>query len=365
MNEFDVIVVGGGPAGATAAATCAQRGLRVALFEHARFPRHKVCGDVINPNCWPIFERLGVARNIQALPQQTIEGARFTATGRHVLTVPLPCRTIAIRRSLLDAALLDHARSSGVHVIEGETVHDVLANRRVVTSRAEYGARKAIIGADGRHSVVARKVGLARLRRRGNGSVAFQAHFRAPATLDHRVQLHLFRGGYCGLVRVDAERANLCIVTGPWAARFHRDCEALFARTVWQNPHFRESGVAPEPLEPMQSAHPLRAPANCAAGYGVFLAGDALRVMEPFTGQGIFFALRTGEMAAEAVGHPSRREEWYAAAVAALYRQRGRTNEYLRHAMYRERAARVVIPLLRNAPRLARWLADNVLGGER
>ena len=61
MSDFDVIVGGGGPAGATAATFCAQRGLRVALFEHARFPRHKVCGDVINPNCWPVLERLGVA----------------------------------------------------------------------------------------------------------------------------------------------------------------------------------------------------------------------------------------------------------------------------------------------------------------
>ncbi len=365
MNEFDVVVVGGGPAGATAAAACAQRGLRVALFEHARFPRHKVCGDVINPNCWPVFERLGVARKIRELPQQTIDGACFTTTGRHVLTVALPHPTVAIRRSLLDAALLDHARSCGVHVIEGETVHDVLANGRVATSHGEYGARTAIIGADGRHSVVARKTGLARLRRRRTESVAFQSHFRAPATLDHRVQLHLFRGGYCGLVRVDAERANLCIVTGPWAARFHHDCEALFARTVWQNPHFRETGVAPEPLESLQSAHPLHAPVNRAAGHGVFLAGDALRVMEPFTGQGIFFALRTGEMAAEAIGQPSRREEPYAVAVATLYRQRGRANDYLRHAMYHERAARVVIPLLSHAPRLAYWLADNVLGGER
>ena len=87
--------------------------------------------------------------------------------------------------------------------------------------------------------------------------------------------------------------------------------------------------------------------------------------MEPFTGQGIFFALRTGELAAEAISRPARREEPYAVAVATLYRQRGRANDYLRHAMYHERAARVVILLLSRAPRLAYWLADNVLGGER
>jgi flavin-dependent dehydrogenase len=364
MNEFDVIVVGGGPAGATAAAGCAQRGLRVALFEHARFPRHKVCGDVLNPNCWPILERLGVARKIRELPRHAIDGACFTTTGRHTLRVTVPPTTVAIRRSLLDAALLDHAGSCGVRVIEGETVHDVLTNGGVRTSHGEYAARTAIIGADGRHSVVARKAGLACFRHRGSEHVALQSHFRAPTTLDHHVQLHLYRGGYCGLVRVDAEQVNLCIVTGPWAARFHRDCEALFAHTAWQNPHFRELGIAPVPLEPVRIAHPLQAPASRASGHGVFLAGDALRVMEPFTGQGIFFALRTGELAAEAIGNHSESERWYGSAVATLYRQRGRTNAWLRHAMYRERVARAILPLVEHAPPLARWLADDVLGGD-
>jgi len=364
MSEFDVIVVGGGPAGATAAAGCAQRGLRVALFEHARFPRHKLCGDVLNPNCWPVLERLGVARRIRELPRQAIDGACFTATGRQTLCVAVPPATMAIRRSLLDAALLDHARSCGVRVIEAETVHDVSTGRRVRTTHGEYAARTAIIGADGRHSVVARKTGLAGFRRRGNKHVAFGSHFRAPTALDHRVQLHLYRGGYCGLVRLDKEQVNLCIVTGPWAGRFSRDCEALFAHTVWQNPHFRELGIAPEPLDPLRMAHPLQAPASRATARGIFLAGDALRVMEPFTGQGIYFALRTGELVAEAIGAHSHSERWYASAVATLYRQRGRTNACLRQAMYRERTAWAILVLVERAPSLARWLADNVLGGD-
>jgi len=364
MSEFDVIVVGGGPAGSTAAAGCAQRGLRVALFEHARFPRHKLCGDVLNPNCWPVLERLGVARRIRELPSQAIDGACFTATDRQTLRVAVPPATVAIRRSLLDAALLDHARSCGVCVIEAETVHDVSAHGRLRTAHGEYAARTAIIGADGRHSLVARQAGLAGSRRRGNEYVAFGSHFRAPTTLDSLAQLHLYRGGYCGLVRLDTEQVNLCIVTGPWAARFHADCEALFAHTVWHNPHFRELGIAPEPLDPLRIAHPLQAPPSRATGQGFFLAGDALRVMEPFTGQGIFFALRTGELAAEAIGARSQSERWYASAVATLYRQRGRTNACLRRAMYRERAARAILPLVERAPSLARWLADNVLGAD-
>jgi flavin-dependent dehydrogenase len=183
--------------------------------------------------------------------------------------------------------------------------------------------------------------------------------------LDRRVQLHLFRGGYCGLVRVDAERVNLCIVTDRSGARFHNDCEALFGHTVRQNPHFRNLGIEPEPLEPLQSVHPLRGPMNAPARNGVFLVGDALRIMEPFTGQGILFALRTAEIAAESIGSPSQSERSYVANVTTLYQQRGRTNEWLRRVMYREQAARVIIPLVRRLPALARWLADNVLGEER
>jgi flavin-dependent dehydrogenase len=365
MDDFDVIVVGGGPGGAAAAALCARRGLRVALFEHSRFPRHKVCGDVINPNCWPVLEKLGVAEKIQALPYQEIETAVFTAPAGGVIDIPLPPRGRAIRRSLFDQALLEHARACGAQVFDEETVHEITPEKRVLTSTGSHRARKGIIGADGRHSITARSAGLVRKPPGGNGHIAFQTHFHAPPSLDRRVQLHLFRGGYCGLVGVDAERVNLCIVTDRRGARFHNDCEALFAHTVGQNPHFCSLGIDPEPLEPLQSAHPLRGPMNVPARNGVFLVGDALRVMEPFTGQGIFFALRTAEIAAESIDSFSQPERNYTADVTTLYQQHGRTNEWLRRVMYHEPATRAVIPLIRRLPGLAHWLADNVLGEER
>jgi flavin-dependent dehydrogenase len=365
MNDFDIIVVGGGPGGATAAALCTQRGLRVALFEHTRFPRQKVCGDVINPNCWPVLEKLGAAERIRALPHHEIDAALFAAPAGGRVNIPLPRGAIAIRRSLFDHALLEHARSCGVEVFEDQAVHEITTEKQVITSLGRYRARTGVIGADGRHSVTARSAGLVRMLPEGNGHIAFQAHFRASPALDDRVQLHLFHGGYCGVVRVDAERANLCIVTDRRGARFHNDCEALFAHTVQQSPHFRNLGIDPEPLEPLHSTHPLRRPMNIPARNGIFLVGDALRVMEPFTGQGIFFALRTAEIVADSVGSPSHPERNYTANVTTLYRQRGRTNEYLCQVMYRERAARAVIPLVQRLPGLARWLADNVLGEER
>lgn len=365
MSKFDVIVVGGGPAGATAATLCAQRGLSVALFEHARFPRHKVCGDVINPNCWPVLERLGVAEKVRALPQHRIEGATFTTADGGLLHVPRRTNVgslTAIRRSLFDAALLEHAKDAGVAVFEDDTVHGITAGCEVATHSGRYISLKGIIGADGRHSVVARTAQLVRNAGRRNGHIAFQAHFSAPNTMDDRVQLHLFPGGYCGLVRLDEERVNLCIVTDRQEARLHNDCEALFGRTVLQNPHFRTLDIAPSPLEPLRSAHPLCGPMNIPAKNNVFLVGDALRVMEPFTGQGIFFALRTAELAAHAIVNSQSPAAAYAGAVAQLYHAQARTNGWLRRLMYHDRTASFVINAFPRAPWLIRRFADNVLG---
>jgi menaquinone-9 beta-reductase len=357
MERFDVLVVGGGPAGTTVATRCAQCGLAVGLIEHKRFPRHKVCGDVLNPNCWPILERLGVAGRIRALPQQALSGALFTT--QHGSALAVAHRGLrAINRSVLDAALLDHAKSVGVMLFEGETAHDVGRGWRVSTTDRELTSR-FLVGADGRHSLVAQKAGLASPRKNLRcNNIALQAHFPAPPAMDDRVHLHMFAGGYCGIVRIDETRLNLCIVTDPGGARYHRDCERLFAHTVWQNLQFRALDIIPQPLEPIQSAHPLRTPPNKACGHGAFLVGDALRTVEPFTGQGIFFAMRTGELAAQAICEGVD----FTAAVRALYCQQGRTNRLLHQLMYRERAADVFASTLLRVPALKRWFAGTVLG---
>src|SRR5690349_19116062 len=83
--RYDVIIAGAGPAGASCAAFCARRGMRVALLDRARFPRDKVCGDYLNPRCWEVFERLGVAGKVLALPRHETPGFLFsTAAGRLV-----------------------------------------------------------------------------------------------------------------------------------------------------------------------------------------------------------------------------------------------------------------------------------------
>lgn len=350
QEQFDVIVVGGGPAGSTAATFCARAGFSVALFEHKLFPRHKVCGDVLNPGCWPVFEQLGVAGKIRALPQHPIHSARFATNAGASIDVPI--QACAIRRSQLDAALLEHARACGVIVFEGEAVRGIPEPLTILTGKGRYLARQGIIAADGRHSIFAKPSEPAQVA----GPIAFQAHFRAPSQVDGTVQLHLFPSGYCGVVRVDDEHVNVCIVTDRAGARLHDDCEALFHHTVWHSRQFRALGIVPEPVTPLHSAHPLVTSMNAPRHDRVWLVGDALQTREPFTGQGIFFALRTGALAVQSI----RSGNDYLAAARELYARRGRTNRWLRHLMYHDRLAAPVIQLLRRWPNAVRWLADNV-----
>ncbi len=113
---FDVAIVGGGPAGSSCAAFCAAAGLRVALLERENFPREKVCGDCINPACWPILRRLEVAEGVRGLPHGKLDRVEFIGIGGRRLSVELPVgddAEIAIKRSLFDQLLLDRARELG------------------------------------------------------------------------------------------------------------------------------------------------------------------------------------------------------------------------------------------------------------
>src|SRR4051794_29496486 len=123
-----ILVVGGGPAGAVCAALCARAGLHVTLLGRATFPREKVCGDCLNPNCWPILERLGVADRALEWPHARLSMVCFAdAKGRNRgYALPASGRgEIAVPRREFDDLLLNHARAAGAAVLEESAVTEV------------------------------------------------------------------------------------------------------------------------------------------------------------------------------------------------------------------------------------------------
>ena len=303
MEIVDVAIVGGGPAGASCAAFCAAGGLRTLMLEREKFPREKVCGDCINPACWPVLEQLEVALEIRNWPHGILNAVEFISIGGRKLRVDLPSEEqieIAIKRSLFDHVLLKRARELGAEIREEATViamdRTAADNWKIDIVRETFAAR-VVVGADGRNSTVARLRNF--LPRSERERVALQAHIPLPRDFGNRVVLQFLPQGYSGQAPVNDSELNLCLVGAP---------PTISSLRVWAE---REFNLPKE--QTWRTITPLtRAPIS-VAHENLFFIGDAARVVEPFTGEGIYYALRSGELAARAIIKTIRGEDRQAA----------------------------------------------------
>ncbi len=291
MKEtYDVVIAGGGPAGASCGTVCAQGGLRTLILEKSRFPRDKVCGDCINPACWPVLDRLGVSKAILGASHTKLNGVRFIAVDGRATFVPFrtPRRgEIAIRRLIFDAILLDRAREAGAEVLENTPVKAVSRGPlpwRIETDLGQFRA-KYLIAADGRNSTVARMLGLMPLASKNR--IGLQTHAARTGESDSAVSLRLLPFGYCGISSIDNQMLNVCLVSRP------RDIASL---KEWAQNEF---DIA-DPHNWRTIAPLSRRSINPVLGHLLF-TGDAARVVEPFTGEGIYYAIASGELAARSI----------------------------------------------------------------
>ncbi|HEY3899384.1 MAG TPA: geranylgeranyl reductase family protein [Chthoniobacter sp.] len=344
--EYDVAIIGAGPAGSTCAAFCAQAGWRTLLLEKTRFPRDKVCGDCINPACWPVLERLGVADRVRAQPHSQLAEVAFVSPRGRTLRLPLAASDrgeIAIPRRLFDAALLDRARELGATVHEDTALTALEPGWRLQTTHGDFSARW-LVAADGRNSTVARLLGL--LPATAKDRIGVQAHLPLPPEYHRRVAMHFLPFGYCGINDVGNETLNLCLVARP---------ERLPDLKAWAADRF------PIPADQTwRTITPMSRPALAPAQGRLLVIGDAARLVEPFTGEGIYYALASGELAARhllADDVPG-----FAAAHARLYGGRMWVNHLARAAVLRPWLADGMLEVARIFPGTLRYLTRKVVG---
>ncbi|MBA3273250.1 MAG: NAD(P)/FAD-dependent oxidoreductase [Chthoniobacterales bacterium] len=329
MEKFDVAIVGAGPAGSACAALCAEAGFRTLLLEREKFPREKVCGDCLNPSVWPVLERLGLAQRVRALPHGELRRVDFVPIRGRTVSVDLPEHAeIAVKRSLLDQLLVARAKELGAEFAEQQTVTAITEpndarNEWQIKAAGEAYAASALVAADGRNSTVARLFGL--LPRPQKERVGLQTHVPLPPGFGERVVLQFLPAGYSGQAPVGTGELNLCLVSKA------RDINEL---RDWAE---REFGVPPD--HQWRTITPLRREALAPARRRLFLVGDAARVVEPFTGEGIYYALHSGELAARAIhkliesGDEEAAVREYTSAHEELYRGRLWVNRLARAAV--------------------------------
>ena len=352
---FDVAIVGSGPAGASCATFSARAGLRTLLVERETFPREKVCGDCLNPGCWPVLERLEVAHRVRELPHGKLARVDFVAIGGRTVSVGLPPNAeIAVKRSVFDGIVLQRARECGAEVREGTTVTSLEFGGSFwkITASGEPLQARALVAADGRNSTVARLLGL--LPRIGKERVGLQTHLPLPACFGDRVVLQFLPEGYSGQAPVGNGELNLCLVGQPAAMpALRRRAEAQFGIP----PAYAWRTITPLRRAPLPPARPR-----------AFLVGDAARVVEPFTGEGIYYALRSGELAAEATvlllkeNDEQRALRSYTAAHEQLYRGRLWVNRFARAAVLSPRITSALLRAGLIPPQVLHLLTGKVIG---
>jgi menaquinone-9 beta-reductase len=335
MEVVDVAIVGAGPAGTTCAALCAAAGLRTVLIEREKFPREKVCGDCMNPACQPVLQRLGLADEINTSPHAIVKAVDFiTISGRRVRADLSfgSAKMVTIKRSVFDDRLLNRAREFGARAHEEATLISLHKTRdrdwRIDIVRYTLLAR-IVVGADGRNSTVARLCNL--LPRPERERIALQAHIALPRNFGSRIVLQLLPEGYSGQAPVNERELNLCLVGRP---------PTISSLKTWSEKKFDlPSDQAWRTITPL-----TRDPVPAAHG-NLFFIGDAARVVEPFTGEGIYYALRSGELAADAItkmiGGQDRQSavNEFVRAHREMYRGRLWINRLARAAVLHSRGA--------------------------
>jgi geranylgeranyl reductase family protein len=327
-RDADVLVVGSGPAGSATASLLARQEHDVLLLDRAAFPREKACAEYFSPGVVDVAGRLGLLDAIQAADPAHPLGMR--------IRTPRACVQLAYRddrpgpivsedwtqrsglgmpRPRFDNLLLDHARACGVRVRERVFVLGALVEGdRVVGVRARSGAReeslhaRVVVAADGLQSTIVRSLGLARPVRWPQ-RLGLIARYAGVTAIDRYGEMHVGRGGYCGLAPVGGGIVNVGLVGALGGRSAGESIEQLFERRLAQLPGVVQALRGAERVTPVRGVGPMARRVRRVAGPGYLLVGDAAGFLDPFTGEGVYRALRGAELAAAAVGRALQRSD--------------------------------------------------------
>jgi flavin-dependent dehydrogenase len=339
VKQCQTLIVGAGPAGSFLAYLLARSGQQVMVLDRARFPRAKVCGDSLNPRCAELWRRQGLWDSFSRLPHAPIVGVSLENEHGPLFVQDQPGREHrAVERRLLDAWLVQQARQAGAEVWEETTLQQIGDHGEVVTSAGEVRADR-IVGADGRNSQIARLAGLI-VETERCPRVGWQTHVPASWVPDQRVHLRIFSEGYYGLVRINETQADLCLVLDAGTE--------VTADTIVQRYLPGGETLQWKKLSPIE-----RKPVPPGRG-ALWLVGDAARVVEPFTGEGIYFALATAELAAQAILTKTEAQAlpFYNEGHRQLYHRYGAVNRTMQWLLRRPIRAQRALSWARRVPGL-------------
>ncbi|HMR32220.1 MAG TPA: NAD(P)/FAD-dependent oxidoreductase [Geminicoccaceae bacterium] len=316
----DVLVIGGGPAGSTAATVLAQRGRKVVMLEKDRHPRFHI-GESLLPQSLALFERLGVLAEVERIGVFK-PGAEFVAAENDARSVvfrfvdgldPSLTHSYQVRRSELDELLFRNAQRHGVEAHEGVRVTAVErgpAGSEVIAVAEDGSVRhwqaRFVVDASGRDTHLAGKLGM-KTADKSNNTAAMFGHFRGVAPLHGQetgnIAVHLFDEGWCWAIPLRQGVTSIGLVgkASFFKTRGHTDVETFFLAGIRRNLRLAERLAGAELVSPVTATGNYSYRARTMIGEGHILVGDAFGFIDPVFSSGVHLAVSGATLGAEAV----------------------------------------------------------------
>jgi len=317
----DVIIIGGGPAGSTTATILAQHGRRVLLLEREEFPRYHI-GESLMPYTWFTFKRLGVLDWFKTSACPKKYSVQFVSTTGNVSqpfyffeTIQHECATTwQVLRSDFDQMMLNNARDNGVEVRQGISVRDLVNYNGQISGvigdikggGSETFRANVIVDASGRDTLVSSKLGWKKRDPELN-KVSIFSYFKG-AKLDPGLNAgattvaYIAKKGWFWYIPLPNDVVSVGIVAeANYLFRQTRILEEIFFREIEACPWIKEHLTTSTHIGPVRSTGEFSYRSTGVGGDGFCLVGDAFAFIDPVFSSGVFLALKSGEMAADAI----------------------------------------------------------------
>ena len=300
ITTFDVIIIGGGLAGLTSAIHLSKFNQRVLLIEKNSYPKHKVCGEYISNEVLPYLNSLGIDPIKEGAKK--ISKVQVSTTKGNLIKGVLPLGGFGMSRYFLDSLLLKNARVNGVQVLK-DSVDSILFKNGVFTVQTKDSKSfqsKITIGAFGKRSELDLKMNRKFIQKK-SPYLAVKLHVKGDFP-ENLIALHNFKGGYCGVSKVENNSINLCYITEYHSFKKHKNIKDFQEQVVFKNKHlkkiFKEStSVFEKPLTISQISFETKNPVE----NHIIMCGDTAGMIHPLCGNGMGMAIASARLASERI----------------------------------------------------------------